>query len=228
MIDHRTGALILSTARIGRDLTRSAFLSTPMGERCHREDVRNGWMHVHLQPQVLSASSRSASTSSSGRAARRLQPGDLGSEVRNLLGRLVRGEAARPAGRARRVARRVAWAGGARSESARDGASIRVSLGQGLVDVRCAGRVVVDRGAVPARVGPGRLARRYLDSLRFAACLRSSRRLLTVRCAGVQPWVWPASATRILDRRSAFARSPRSSRRSRARGVFAMRASATR
>jgi hypothetical protein len=24
-----------------------------MGERSHREDMQNGWMHVHLQPQVL-------------------------------------------------------------------------------------------------------------------------------------------------------------------------------
>jgi hypothetical protein len=53
MIDRRTGALILSNARISRDLTRSSFLSTPMGERAHRDDMRNGWMHVHLPPQVL-------------------------------------------------------------------------------------------------------------------------------------------------------------------------------
>jgi hypothetical protein len=33
MIDRRTGALILSNARISRDLTRSSFVSTPMGDR---------------------------------------------------------------------------------------------------------------------------------------------------------------------------------------------------
>src|SRR5580658_3812525 len=53
MIDRRTGALILSNARISRDLTRSSFLSTPMGERAHHDDMKNGWMHVHLEPQVL-------------------------------------------------------------------------------------------------------------------------------------------------------------------------------
>jgi hypothetical protein len=53
MIDRRTGALILSNARISRDLTRSSFLSTPMGERAHCADMNNEWMHVHLQPQGL-------------------------------------------------------------------------------------------------------------------------------------------------------------------------------
>jgi hypothetical protein len=53
MIDPRTGALILAKARIGFDLTRSSFLSTPMAKRSHCEDLRNGWMHVHLQPEVV-------------------------------------------------------------------------------------------------------------------------------------------------------------------------------
>jgi hypothetical protein len=53
MIDRRTGALILSNARIGRDLTRSSFLSTPMGARARCDDMKTEWMHVYLQPQVV-------------------------------------------------------------------------------------------------------------------------------------------------------------------------------
>jgi len=53
MIDHRTGALILSDARIGQDLTRSSFLATPMGSRARSDDMMTGWMHVYLPPQVL-------------------------------------------------------------------------------------------------------------------------------------------------------------------------------
>lgn len=52
MIDRETGALVLSSSRLDRNLTRSAFESSPLGRESNPNDVGTGWVHFDLPNQT--------------------------------------------------------------------------------------------------------------------------------------------------------------------------------
>jgi hypothetical protein len=53
VIDRFTGALVLPSGTIGRDLTRSAFLASPLGAKAVCDDMHTGWMHIYPGAQTL-------------------------------------------------------------------------------------------------------------------------------------------------------------------------------
>lgn len=53
LIDRQTGALMLPTGSIGRDLTRAAFLSSPMGAQARCDDKGTLGMSAYLGPQPV-------------------------------------------------------------------------------------------------------------------------------------------------------------------------------
>lgn len=53
VIDRGTGALILPGARIEPGLSRSAYLSSPLGAQSRCDDMHNGWVHFYPGAQGL-------------------------------------------------------------------------------------------------------------------------------------------------------------------------------
>ena len=52
-MDPQTGTLLLPSCRVGPDLTRSAFLSSPLGAQARRDDKGTLGMSAYLGPQPL-------------------------------------------------------------------------------------------------------------------------------------------------------------------------------
>jgi hypothetical protein len=55
VIDRETGALELAGGRIDRELTRTAFLASPLARDCSTNDMQTGWLQVDIATTTIGA-----------------------------------------------------------------------------------------------------------------------------------------------------------------------------